>query len=74
MTKFYFAPGSSGESPDEDKMLKAHDAEAAKYGAEFFNYGKYTDRNLILSKTSRGILESRIDPATTKVSHYWHPL
>ena len=71
MIKFYVAPGASGESPEEDKLLRAQEAEAEKYGAEFYNYGWGTDTNCIESKTERGILESRIDPSTMEVSHCW---
>ena len=71
MIKFYVAPGASGKSPEEDKLLRAHEAEAEKYGAEFYNYGWGTDTNCIESKTERGILKSRIDPSTMEVSHCW---
>jgi hypothetical protein len=69
--KFYIAPGASADSPEEDKMLRGHEAEAARHGAEFYNYGKALAQNSICSKTSIGILTSCIDPATMTVSHHW---
>jgi hypothetical protein len=71
MVTFYMAPGASGVTPVEDKMLRAHEAEAAKHGARFYNYGKATSENWILSKTTRGKLATQIDPVTMKVSHHW---
>jgi len=68
---FYCAPGASGVTPSEDKMLRAHEAEAASHGAEFGNYGKVIGQNCILSKTSIGILETQIHPTTMTVSHHW---
>ena len=52
-------------------MLKAHEAEAAKHGAEFYNFGWHSGQNCICSKTEKGILETRIHPATMKVRHHW---
>jgi hypothetical protein len=50
-------------------LWRAHEKEASRRRAELWNYGKYTDANYILSKTSVGYLESQIDPATMKVTH-----
>jgi hypothetical protein len=52
-------------------MLRAHDNEAASYGAEFRNYGWGIDAYSIASKTTRGILHTLIDPKTMKVEHSW---
>jgi hypothetical protein len=68
---FYFRPGAPGATPEHEKMLRAHDDEAAKHGAEFWNYGKYIDKYFISSKTTMGYLDSRIDPKTMKVEHRW---
>jgi hypothetical protein len=68
---FYMAPGAPGATPEHEKMLRAHDDEAASYGAEFRNYGWGIDRYSIASKTTRGILHSHIDPKTMKVEHSW---
>ena len=71
MVTFYIAPGASGVTPEEDKMLRAHEAEAANQRAEFFNYGWGIAENCIASKTTRGKLGTQIDPVTMKVSHHW---
>lgn len=68
---FYTAPGAPGNTPEEDKMLRAHEDEAERYKAEFWNYGKVVGAGFILSKTGRGILETHIDPNTAAVSHHW---
>jgi len=68
---FYTAPGVETGDPIEDRLLRAHEAEAESKGARFGNYGKCLDTNRIYSKTSEGCLESRIDPKTMTVSHAW---
>ena len=68
---FYMAPGVPTDDPVENKLLRSHEAEANKQGAEFWNYGKGLAKNEIYSKTSRGHLESRINPNTMQVSHRW---
>ena len=68
---FYTAPGASTGNPVEDKMLRSHEAEADKQGAEFWNYGNVIGENEIYSKTSKGNLETCIDPRTMQVSHCW---
>jgi hypothetical protein len=68
---FYMAPGAPGATPEHEKMLRAHDDEAASYGAEFRNYGWGIDAYSIASKTTRGILHTLIDPGTMKVEHSW---
>jgi hypothetical protein len=52
-------------------LWRAHEKEVRRRCAELWNYGKYTEDNYILSKTSVGYLESQIDPATMKVVHRW---
>jgi hypothetical protein len=71
--KFYIAPGAAGDDCVEEKLLREHEAEAAKHRAEFVNYGAYSDAHEILSKTSKGKLASWIDPATMQVGHEWIP-
>ena len=44
-----------------------------KVGAEFYNYGWSNCGDEIASKTSKGILASKINPATMKLTHYWMP-
>jgi hypothetical protein len=70
-TVFYMAPGAPGATPEHEKMLRAHDDEAAGYAAEFRNYGCEIDAYSIASKTTRGILHTLIDPKTMKVEHSW---
>jgi hypothetical protein len=55
----------------KDKLAQAHDDEAARLGVEFTNWGWVTDETGICSKTTKGILESSIDPNTLLVSHNW---
>ena len=64
---FYTAPGAEAGDPVEDKLLRSHEAEAEKQGAEFWNCGKYTEENFIYSKTSKDHLESQINPKTMQV-------
>jgi len=68
---FFTAPGATTDDPIQDKLLRSHEREAAKKRAEFLNYGWGSDDYGIASKTTRGILESHIDPATMRVSHTW---
>jgi hypothetical protein len=49
---FLLAP--CGISP----LCRAHEAEAERSGAEFGNYGAYTGKGVIVSKTTKGILTS----------------
>jgi hypothetical protein len=67
---FYTAPGAEAGDPVEDKLLRSHEAEAEKQGAEL-NYGWSTGDNAICSKTAKGILESNINPKTMQVRHFW---
>lgn len=57
--------------PVQDKLLQAHEDKAAKLGVEFWNCGACSSENEIHSKTSKGYLESFIDPKTMKVRHRW---
>jgi len=66
---FYTAPGAEAGDPVEDKLLRSHEAEAEKQGAQFWNYGKVIGENEIYSKTSKGNLESQINPKTMQVTH-----
>jgi hypothetical protein len=64
---------ATGDDCVEEKLLLEHEAEAEKHGAEFINYGAYSDLHEILSKTSKGKLASWIDPVTMQVGHEWIP-
>jgi hypothetical protein len=56
--------------PDEkDPLLKAHNTEAERMGAEFGNYGAHTGEGVILSKTTLGRLTSI--EKNGEVRHYW---
>jgi hypothetical protein len=57
--------------PVQDKLLQAHDEEAARLGVEFTNFGWAIDEYGIASKTTKGILESDINANTMQVSHAW---
>jgi hypothetical protein len=79
-TKLAFAADLNGPADDfdpavwsaEEQVLhRAHEEEAHRRDAEFWNYAKGTDDNNIISKTSKGFLYSEIDPATMKVTHQW---
>jgi hypothetical protein len=61
----------STDDPVENKLLRSHEAEADKQGAEFWNYGKGTAENEIYSKKSKGHLVSCINPNTMEVRHQW---
>lgn len=55
----------------EDLLDEAHEAEAKRRGATFYNYGWGADEYSIASKTSLGIFQSDIDPKTKIVTHTW---
>jgi hypothetical protein len=55
------------------KLLDEHGREAEKQGAEFYHFGWVTNGHSIMSKTSRGDLESAINPNTMLVTHQWTP-
>jgi hypothetical protein len=57
--------------PVQDKLAQAHEDKAVELGVEFTNWGWGTDENGICSKTTKGILESNINPNTMHVSHRW---
>jgi len=61
------APGTYTEA----LLEQSHEREAAARSAKFLNYGWMTDKNVISSKTTLGILESHIDRSTMEVDHYW---
>ncbi len=52
-------------------LFQEHENEAADQGAEFLNHGWFSERNRIFSKTTNGILESRVNPKTMRVVHFW---
>ena len=66
----------------EDNAMKAwdaHEEEAKRREAEFYNFGQYTgygnDKShwfTIMSKTSRGKLSTSRELKTGKVRHAWH--
>jgi hypothetical protein len=62
---FLLAPDPDEKAP----LLKAHNEEAEREGAEFGNYGAYTGEGVITSKTTRGILTSV--EKNGKVTHHW---
>jgi hypothetical protein len=51
--------------------VQSHQKEAATRAAKFLNYGLSTNKNMIRSKTTQGILESWINPDTMEVNHDW---
>jgi hypothetical protein len=53
------------------KLLDEHGREAERQGAEFHEFGWVTNAHSIMSKTSRGNLESEIKPDTMLVVHHW---
>jgi hypothetical protein len=55
----------------EPLLEQSHRKEAAARSAEFVTYGWSATENVICSKTTRGILESLINPNTMEVIHYW---
>ena len=68
---FLMGPGACPDDPAEEKLLREHEAEADRHGAEFWNYGAFLGHYALSSKTSNGYLYSKIDPAKMKVTHYW---
>jgi hypothetical protein len=57
--------------PVRDKLARAHEDKAVELGVEFTNWGWGTDENGIVSKTTKGILSSSINPSTMEVHHQW---
>jgi len=54
------------------KLFEAHNKEAKRRKARFYNYGwGQTDTGMV-SKTNQGILGSEIDLDTFKVTHEWY--
>jgi hypothetical protein len=68
---FLIAPGACPDDPVAAKLLQEHEAEAARQGAEFWNYGWVLSDDAVSSKTSKGFLFSQIDPETMDVTHTW---
>jgi hypothetical protein len=60
---FFLAPGSGYA------ICELHEAEAARHGAEFRNYGWATDDNGICSKTTKGYLTTVMEGH--EVRHVW---
>lgn len=54
----------------QDQLIAAHEEEADKHGAEFYNLGWASGDDFIHSKTDKGRLYSEID-AKGKVTHEW---
>jgi hypothetical protein len=52
-------------------LEQSHRNEAAARSAKFLNYGWSANENVICSRTTRGVLESLINPSTMEVIHYW---
>jgi hypothetical protein len=52
-------------------LLRDHEAEAERHGAEFTNFGWCTDEHKIESKTNKAILVSTISLTTLAVRHKW---
>ena len=55
----------------ENILLTAHEKEAKRKKATFGNFGWAMTETGIASKTSKGILDSEMDPDTLKVTHAW---
>jgi hypothetical protein len=55
----------------EALLEQSHEREAAARSAKFLDYGWRTDKNVICSKTTLGILESHLDSKTMEVDHFW---
>jgi len=71
---FLMGPGCDLDDPVADRLLREHEAEAARHGAEFGNYGCFQGLPYEFeSKTSKGRLYSRIDPDRMEVTHTWTP-
>ena len=62
--------------PNVLKALDAHEKEANRLGAEFYNFGwssgDYGDWFVIASKTSRGRFSTSRHAETGEVEHLWH--
>jgi hypothetical protein len=52
-------------------LEQSHEREAATRSAKFLNYGWRTDKNVICSKATLGILETHLDPSKMQVDHHW---
>lgn len=55
----------------DELLVGSHMSEASRMNATITNLGWAQDEYGIASKTSKGLLESQIDPDTEKVSHRW---
>lgn len=54
-----------------EKLIDEHEKEAKRKRAEIYNFGSGQSDTAIGSKTSKGWLESSIDPKTLRVTHNW---
>jgi hypothetical protein len=54
----------------QEELAIEHDKEAKRKHAKITNFGWVTDENLILSKTSKGFLESNIND-NDEIIHKW---
>jgi Protein of unknown function (DUF2695) len=68
---FLIAPGACPEDPAQERLLREHEAEADRRGAEFWNYGWGQSDYGLASKTTAGVLASQINPETMEVTHTW---
>jgi hypothetical protein len=57
--------------PNDHPMSQAHDAEAKRRGAEFYNYGWALGEDFVCSKTSKGKLETHWDAQAREWKHEW---
>lgn len=55
----------------EEILVAEHLAEASRVGADITNMGWSKDDYVICSKTTKGPLNSQIDPDTQEVRHEW---
>jgi hypothetical protein len=60
----------SGNCP-EALLAQSHQKEVADRSAKFLYYKSYINENVICSKTTKGMLESLINPNTMEVIHSW---
>jgi hypothetical protein len=60
-------PGTYAEA----LLVQSHQKEAASRSAKFLDYGWSRRENVICSKTTKGILESVVNPNTMEVIHNW---
>ena len=58
-------------SPLQKDLFDAHEREAKRMHAEFYNFGCGLGEDFITSKTSKGILHSEISSETGRVTHGW---